>query len=273
LTDQMNLGHMVQGKQRVVSYKVHDRIATTPDEWFIKENMHEATYTQEEFDTVQRLLLRDTRAPQGSKKVYLFAGFLKCADCKKALRRNSAKGITYYVCRTYAEKSKLHCTKHTIREDLLAATVLRTIQAQIALLDDMTNIIEQVNTSPQVDAKKQHLAKTLQEKLREKDRIRLLKDGLYEDWKAGDLDQADYRHMKAKYDKQAQQMVDAIQTLENELHQSPKGRENDALALFLRHKNIHQLDRALLVELVDKIYVHENKEISVTFRFWNQRLC
>ena len=46
LTDQMNLGHMVQGKQRVVSYKVHDRVTTSPNEWFIKENTHEATYTQ-----------------------------------------------------------------------------------------------------------------------------------------------------------------------------------------------------------------------------------
>ena len=100
LTDQVNLGHMVQGKQRVVSYKVHDRVTTSPNEWFIKENTHAPTFTQEEFDTAQRLLQRDTCTPAGGRKVYLFGGFVRCADCKKALRRNPSKGFAYYMCRT-----------------------------------------------------------------------------------------------------------------------------------------------------------------------------
>jgi len=42
LTDQVNLGHMVQGKQRVVSYKVHDRVTTSQDEWYVVKDTHEA---------------------------------------------------------------------------------------------------------------------------------------------------------------------------------------------------------------------------------------
>ena len=41
LLDRVNLGHMVQGKQRVVSYKVHDRVPVPEEEWFVKENTHE----------------------------------------------------------------------------------------------------------------------------------------------------------------------------------------------------------------------------------------
>jgi hypothetical protein len=270
LSDQMNLGHMVQGKQRVVSYKVHDRVTTSKDEWYIKENTHEPTFTQEEFDTAQRLLQRDTRAPQGRKSLYLFAGFVKCADCKKALRRNPAKGgIVYYACRTYVEKSRAHCTRHSIREDKLMELVLTAIQTQIAFLDGLSDIAEHVTQSTRVDIGNKRIEKMLQEKQREKDRIRILKDGLYEDYKAGDLDRDDYRHMKAKYDLQAQQIADVIANLEEELHRTTKevDRENDALALFLKYKNIQQLDRALLVELVDKIYVYEHKEIAVVFRF------
>ena len=269
LTDKMNLGHMVQGKQRVVSYKVHDRVATPQEEWFIKENTHAATYTQEEYDTAQRLLLRDTRTPQGGRKVYMFAGFLKCADCKKALGRKSAKSIAYYACRTYTEKSKQRCTKHSIREDVLFGAALKAIQMQIELLDGLGDVTEQVRLSERVDAGGKRIEKMLQEKRREKDRVRALTDGLYEDWKAGDLNREDYRHMKAKYDEQARQIAGAIENLENELRRSAKGAEseNDALALFMKHKNIRELDRALLVELVDTIFVHENREVSVAFRF------
>ncbi|MCL2105778.1 MAG: recombinase family protein [Oscillospiraceae bacterium] len=272
LTDQMNLGHMVQGKQRVVSYKVHDRVATTPNEWFIKENTHELTFTQEEYDKAQRLLLRDTRTPEGGRKIYLFGGFLKCADCKKALRRNPVKGIVYYNCRTYVEKSKQKCTKHSIREEKLISLVLTAIQKQITLLDGLSDIAEQVNLSARIDTGNKRIEKMMQEKHREKDRIRTLKDGLYEDLKAGVLDSEDYFHMKAKYDEQARQVADVIENLESELRHSEKeaDSENNALTLFLKHKNIQQLDRALLVELVDTIYVHEGQDISLEFRFTDE---
>jgi len=215
------------------------------------------------------LLLRDTRTPEGGRKVYMFAGFIRCADCDKALRRNPVRDIVYYNCRTYTEKSKAHCTKHSIREDVLVAGVLAAIQKQIELLDGLSDIAEQANLTARVDSSNKRIEKMLQEKRRERDRIRALKIGLYEDLKAGFFDNEDYFHMKAKYDDQALHIAEVIENLENELRDSTKevDGENNALALFLKHKNIQQLDRALLVELVETIYIHEDKEISVVFRF------
>jgi len=149
LLNQVNLGHMVQGRQRVVSYKVHDRISVPEDEWFVVHNTHEATFTQEEYDTLVRLLERDTRTPNGGRTVHLFSGFVRCSDCKKALHRKTSTGITYYFCRTYSEKSKEKCTKHSIREDLLANAVLAAIRVQIALLDSLRTIVDRINLSRQ----------------------------------------------------------------------------------------------------------------------------
>jgi hypothetical protein len=42
LENRVNLGHLVQGRQRVVSYKVHDRVAVAPEDWYVAENTHEA---------------------------------------------------------------------------------------------------------------------------------------------------------------------------------------------------------------------------------------
>jgi len=43
--------------------------------------------------------------------------------------------------------------------------------------------------------------------------------------------------------------------------------QTNVFELFLRCKNIIALDRSLLVELVEMIYVHEDKKVIVVFRF------
>ncbi|WP_033827872.1 hypothetical protein [Bacillus andreraoultii] len=38
----------------------------------------------------------------------------------------------------------------------------------------------------------------------------------------------------------------------------------------MKHKNIKTLDRGLLLELVDKIFIHENNKITIQFNFADQ---
>lgn len=45
------------------------------------------------------------------------------------------------------------------------------------------------------------------------------------------------------------------------------GEDDSYLKTFFKHQNIKTLDRGLLVELVDTIYIHENKENTVKFDF------
>ena len=39
---------------------------------------------------------------------------------------------------------------------------------------------------------------------------------------------------------------------------------------FKTHKNITELDRNIITELIDYIEVHENKKITIYFKFINQ---
>jgi len=80
LSNQMYLGHMVQGRQKVKSYKVHTRVKMPEDEWFIKQDTHDPIVDQAIFDQAQDLLQRDTRTAPNSGKLYPFSGFLRCAD-------------------------------------------------------------------------------------------------------------------------------------------------------------------------------------------------
>ena len=98
------------------------------EDWFIVENTHEAIIDRETFDKVQGLLKRDTRTAPKAKQLYLFSGFLKCADCGRAMSRIASKGIyVYYQCGTYKSLSKKACTMHSIKSDRLEAGVLFAI--------------------------------------------------------------------------------------------------------------------------------------------------
>lgn len=89
------------------------------------------------------------------------------------------------------------------------------------------------------------------------------------DWKCGDITRAEYVRMKAKFEQQAEQVKGIIANLQTEIQLSEKGVGNDNpyLTTFLKHRNVKSLDRGLLVELIDTIYVHENNEITIQFNF------
>ena len=133
LKNRMYCGDMVQGRYRVKSYKIHVQEVVPEDEWYIVENTHEAIIDRDTFDKVQRLLLRDTRTAPQKKQIYLFSGFLRCADCGKAMTRSKVGGTVYYYCRTYKNQSKSACTKHTIKHNRLEVAVLYAIQQQVYL--------------------------------------------------------------------------------------------------------------------------------------------
>lgn len=281
LSNRMYIGDMVQGKQRIISYKVHKAVATSEDEWFIVENTHEPIIDRELFEKAQSLSKRDTRTAPKAKKVYLFSGFLRCADCNKSMtkktnRRKKADGsikeYTYYVCSTYALKSKDKCSRHRISVEDLTEAVLKAIQVQIALVGNMAEVIAEINKQPAVCNQSLQLTRQLSEKEHQLERTIDVTDSLYMDWKCGDITRAEYVRMKAKFETKAKELEDAIVHLKAEIQLASKGIGNDDpyLKMFLKHKNIQELNRGILVELIDTIYIHENNEITIKFNFADQ---
>jgi len=109
LSNKTYIGYMVQGRYRIKSYKVHTQINVPEDEWYVVPNTHEPIIDSETFDKAQGLQQRDMRTAPEKREVYLFSGFLRCADCKKAMTRKASKNHVYYCCRTYRDKSKDKC--------------------------------------------------------------------------------------------------------------------------------------------------------------------
>ena len=269
LKNRMYCGDMVQGRYRMKSYKVHIQEVVPKDEWYIVENTHEAIIDRDTFEKVQRLLNRDTRTGPQQKKLYLFSGFLKCADCGKAMSRSKVGSVVYYYCRTYKDQSKTACTKHTIKHDRLEAAVLYAIQQQVYLAVNYTEIIERINRAPLVKSQSKKLMDAIEQKERELSKISRYKQSIYQDWKDGEISHSDYRHMKEDYEQQAQALEEVLQTLRAEQAELENGMdaENPFLTAFRQYQNIDKLTRDILIELVDHIKVYEGGNISIVFRF------
>ena len=281
LSNRMYIGDMVQGKQRIVSYKIHKAVATPESDWFIVENTHEPIVDRELFEKAQSLSKRDTRTAPSKRNVYLFSGFLRCADCnmsmtKKTTRKKMADGTTkeytYYVCSTYALKHKGKCSAHRIRVDELTEAVLKAVQIQIELVENMAEVIAEINSQPAICNQSLRLTKQLQEKERQLEKTIDVVDSLYMDWKCGEITRAEYVRMKSKFEIKAKELEDIITHLKSEVQLASKGIGNDDpyLKMFLKHKNIKELNRGILVELIDTIYIHENNEITIQFNFADQ---
>jgi len=58
LKNPMYIGTMVQGKQRVISYKVKKAIQTPEDEWYVVENTHEPIIDKDTFNKALSLMER-----------------------------------------------------------------------------------------------------------------------------------------------------------------------------------------------------------------------
>ena len=270
LKNRVYVGDMVQGRQRVKSYKIHIQEKVPEEEWFIVENTHEAIIDRETFAKVQSLLKRDTRTAPKAKQLYLFSGFLKCADCGRAMSRIASKGIyVYYQCGTYKSLSKKACTMHSIKSDRLEAGVLFAIQQQVHLAITYSELVARINSAPLKKSKSKRLEDTIAAKEKELAKIMRYKQALYQDWKDGEITRNDYRHMSEDYEQQFEVLTRIMQTLTAEQEQLENGvdAESPCLTAFLKYRNIDKLTREILGELIDHIKVYEGGNISVKFKY------
>ncbi len=268
LANEVYVGNMVQGRQRIKSYKVHETINVPAKEWVVVENTHEAIIDQHTFAMAQRLQQMDTRTAPNHRELHLFAGFLKCADCGKGMRRSKGKNHVYYCCLTNRNKSPHACTRHSMREDLLEAVVLKMLQFQIARIQDWAKVIEQINVES-VNARMCDLwSSMLHSKNREWITLQAVRDDLYIDWKSNALTKEEYERMKSNFAQKAANLETEIEAIKAKIMEENHNKRSSAVfEEFQKHGNISRLDRFLLVCMIERIFIHEDNRITILFRY------
>lgn len=276
LKNDIYIGNITQGKRRVKSYKIHKVEKVPEDEWITVENMHEPIIDKELFDKAQKIGKVDTRV-QKTGELSMWAGILKCADCghsmhKKYCKNKNGAVYEYYICGTYRKKSNKLCTKHTLKVEELENAVKEAVKLHIKMLVDVENILEVIN---KLNIKKilneniENIGKTKENEIK---KIRDLKRCLYEDWKNNDITREEYLEYKEKYDKDIERIKNIIINLneQKEIKEKTVTKNNLWIENFKLHKNITELDRDVIAELIDYIEVYEDKKITIHFKFMNE---
>ena len=272
LTNRMVIGDMVQGKREKISHKVDKIRNIREDKWIIVEGTHEPIIDKVAFYNVQNMLKRDTRVSQKTKKLGLFAGFLRCADCGRALVKkrtnNPNNNYHYFVCRTY-EMHKGACTRHTLRSDKLEKIMFDFISKYVEFAVQMDDLIERINNSPIKNVATARTVKTIEDKENEKKRIEHILMELYPDWKNGMISQEQYVSLKSKHDLELERVKRELATLQQAYGAEKEGLEgkNDFMQTFVKHANFEKLTREMLIELVNSIEVKENGELQINLKY------
>ena len=271
LKNEIYTGVLVQGKVTTPNYKVKKRITKEKEDWVRVEGTHEPIIARPQFDLVQQLLEEDTRAAKKEYGVYLYSGKIFCADCGGTITRKVVKAkdkiYTYYICSTHKKDKKL-CTSHKIKEEMLNKAVLATIQAQISVILNIEKTMQDIEA---LSWEKREIEKIesnirFQRALIEKNNKLTL--DIYTDLKEGMIDETEFYMFKEEFSTRIQQAQSAIKKYQETKNAIIQGLSNQQswLAQFRKYANIKELDRKVITNLIEKIYVFENEEIEVVFR-------
>lgn len=268
LQNEMYIGNMVQGKkcQRMRGkQRARDR-----EDWIIVPNTHEAIIDADTWQKTQELLKRRTRELDLESNTSIFAGFLKCGDCGRALVKKMGSGGINYYCGTYVRSGRHYCTPHPISHELLERIILDDLKALIGSVDNLTELVEH-NRQTMMRCEKQ--TETEQNRISaELAKVRRLKQSVYEDYCEELISKEeyiayrqDYLNKEALYEKQLAVLDDKAQEKRTaDMLDSPW------IKRLLELKDIEKLDRDIVVEMVHEITVYENHKIKITYNFSNE---
>ena len=137
------------------------------------------------------------------------------------------------------------------------------------LLIDTDEIVNQINESDFQHIRNDNIENIIIGRKNEVSKILNFKRTLYEDWKNEDISREEYLVFKQKYENDIERINENIIRLEKEIQRNQEQikEANEWLEKFRENRNITELTRDIMVELIDSIYVHENGNITIKFKF------
>lgn len=264
ILDRMDyLGHTVNFKTHVKSYKVHKTIHNSPDQWKVFEGTHEAIIDKETFEIVQKIRA-GKRRPTRMGEMPMFSGLLYCADCgsKMTFHREVSQAVDkhHYVCGNYRGNTS-NCTMHYIRNVVVERIVLENLKEVIRYVsdyeDDFVRMImdaDMKQKSRELAQQKRRLAE-IQKRIGELDTIF---QRIYEDNIIGKLSDERFMKMSKGYEGEQRTLQAEADIIQNELQQEE--RKSVDVKRFLdvvkKYTDLTDLTPEILHEFVDRIIVH-----------------
>ena len=283
-------GTLVYGRMPKSLYQGIKCHRAKPDEWRCIPDAHEAIVSQELFDKVQKIF--DERSERMQKKwaeskqvrdkiVNLFVKRIYCGDCGKRMRfvkgnnalRDKNFYYTNYVCGGYLDSGYRNCTRHSIRYQDVVDAVFAAMQVQMEYALNQEKMMQKLRgTAKERNLIDQYVAKVnyLTQELK---KVNSRREGLFESFADGILDEADYQYAKKSYDEE-------YASLEKQLSEAKSRKKeldgvltanNEWLQAMHKVEDATELDQDLVNALVKKVLIYEDNRVEVEFKFRDQK--
>lgn len=271
LQNETYLGNMVQGRSKKVNYKSKKCVRLLREDWIVVEGTHEPLIDRDSFDKVQQLL-ESRRTTRSRTYDFLLKGLIYCYECGRPLaviNRKKAGGedCLYFVCRTYQRFTKAGvCTCHAIKEQTVTQAVIETVKkvcgSRVRVDDLLPEAEKAVEEAVRADGRAQEAA-SLRKKL---ESLTAHLDRMYLDRLAGILEDQDFRRIYEGVKQERTALEQKLSYLETPTYGSEEQRRL-ARELVDRFLGGAWSNRALLVGLITRIELTEDKQIIIHFRF------
>ena len=271
LINELYCGVLLQGKTVTLNNKVRTSISVPKENWIRTENHHEAIIDRETFDKVQQCLSSRNRNKNGTKNVYntIFKGYLKCYDCKKSMikascNRTKNKINLVYDCYTYMRVSKKICKSKKIKYDELINKVLEKINNDAKFLIDFElNKLDKIKSNDELNKIRDDISKINNEIKK----IEKLKREILYDLKKKMITKEDYNFYLEKYNEEIIKNTKKLNLLKEKEFTLSYDEEviKSFIKKFKKYENLEKLTEKVLSDLIETIYVKNDKSIKVVY--------
>lgn len=265
LTNPTYIGHLTQNRSKKISYKINAKKNIPKEDWIIVKNTHEAIISEDDFNSVQGMLKkRSYERKEKPGKVHNLTGLVFCADCGSSMSFvKESKTRTYLACSTWRRHAKLKlCTSHCIRENKVEDAILNEIKKLADRFIDKNNLIQECEFAEENKINLNAFINDYNKKLSE---IKQQILALHKDKSKGIISEEDFSFMYNSIKIEEEKIKERIVLTEEQINKSENANEiKDKLANYLDFK---RLDRVMLLELVNKVHIHSDKQITIEFNF------
>lgn len=268
-------GVLEQGRVTTPSYQVKKVVTKPREEWAVVEGCHEAIIERCEFDIIQKVLALDTRTGSSGQAVDLFSGMVFCGECGAPMVRKTIpsgkKKYVYYVCSAH-KTDKAVCSAHTMRDSALLEITLELLKKHIQDVISLSSLLNLTSTALLQQANSQKLRNRLKKKQGEIDHLQKILCSLYESLTDGIISRDEYHEMKKSYTQRRAEAEAQAEAIRAEIDREMTGsaQRQEWIKQFRKHQNITNLDRTVVVALIERILIYKEHQVEVVFRWYNE---
>ena len=143
------------------------------------------------------------------------------------------------------------------------------IANQIELVINLEHALAMIERLPSQSRKAFNYEAQISKIEEEIERYQKLKLGLYENFIGGVIDKSEYFEFRSSYTKIIEDKQEALLRVKKEMKQTVTTgtTERNWVTLFKQYENVEELNRRVLMSLVDRILIHENHAIEIVFKY------